>query len=544
MLPDVHPRHPRSHPRTLGVAGGLAGMLASVALAGAGATGAQAAPAAAAPAPLQVVAADPEPVSEPPTEPEPQPEPEPASLTVTVPAQSRSDVTRSTSVSLADADGAPVADRAVQVQVRTPAGDWLTQAELVTGADGAATGAILVPRAPAQQRWRAVLVQPGDAAAEEPAQALTSSARSLDLVPWQVRLRRTGPDSVVDGRRLRQVWAATTRAGAPVPNATVVIRSRIKGKTERRILTTGARGRVVVRERPRWDSRWAARVRPGTWHEGAAAPVATVDNLPAGPVVVLPADAPRPKLRLPAQPRAFEAGPNPKVTRIPDRVWREMNGVTWRPGCPVGRSNLRLIRVNYWAYDGYARRGEIVVNAATAYTVASTFADIYRSRLPIRSMYRVDRFGYSARVNGGDDFASMDAGNTSGFNCRNVVNYSARSPHAYGFAIDINTWENPYRSRQGIVPNVYWQYRSHPLVAWRSSSHPMVALLYRHGWSWPYGLGDTQHFSAPARGRYAPAARAAEDAEHLLEHASSAAEDARGHRDHTGYVPGTDVPLE
>ena len=520
----------------LGLTGGLLGLLASMALAGVGATGAAAAP-----------------VS-------PEPAAAPAELTMTLPAQSRSDLARRVSVSLSDAEGAPVAGREVRVQVRTPEGGWEPRAVLLTGDDGSAEGEVVVPRAPAAQRWRAVLVgeaapqpDPGtepDSPETDPADdpgpeaPLASEAQELDLVPWRIRVRRTGPDTVVDGRRIVQAWTVTTGAGDPVPGASVVVRSRMKGAVERTTSTTGARGRVVHRDRPRYDSRWAARVVPGTWHEGGAAEVAAVDNIPAGPVVVLPDDAPAPKITLPPQPRALKAGPNPKVTEIPNRVWREMRGVTWRPGCPVGRSNLRLIRVSYWAYDGYARRGEIVVNAATAYTVASTFADIYRSRLPIRSMYRVDRFGYSSRVSGGDDFASMDAGNTSGFNCRNVVNYTARSPHSYGFAIDINTWENPYRSRQGIVPNVYWQYRSHPLVAWRSSSHPMVALLYRHGWSWPYGLGDTQHFSAPARGRYAPAARAAEENEHLLEHGSSAAEDARGHRDTTGYVPDSGIALD
>ena len=66
-------------------------------------------------------------------------------------------------------------------------------------------------------------------------------------------------------------------------------------------------------------------------------------------------------------------------------------------------------------------------------------------------MYRVDRFGYSSRLRGGDDYASMAAGNTSVFNCRDVVNRpGVRSPHSYGRALDVNTWENPYRSARGI----------------------------------------------------------------------------------------------
>jgi hypothetical protein len=127
---------------------------------------------------------------------------------------------------------------------------------------------------------------------------------------------------------------------------------------------------------------------------------------------------------------------------------------------------------------------------------------MYEGGFPIRSIYRVDRFGWSARLQGGDDYASMAAGNTSGFNCRWVVNRpGVRSPHSYGRSLDVNTWENPYRSATGLVPNSWWQPRSHPLVAWRSRSHPVVRIMRSHGLQWTYGRGDSQHFDARHHGR-------------------------------------------
>jgi hypothetical protein len=66
---------------------------------------------------------------------------------------------------------------------------------------------------------------------------------------------------------------------------------------------------------------------------------------------------------MPLQPRAVGAGPNAVVTAIPDGVWGSMVGRTWHTGCPVGRSGLRLVRINYWDYTGYRRRGEIVLAA-------------------------------------------------------------------------------------------------------------------------------------------------------------------------------------
>ena len=91
-------------------------------------------------------------------------------------------------------------------------------------------------------------------------------------------------------------------------------------------------------------------------------------------------------------------------------------------------------------------------------------------------MYRVDRFGWSSRSRGGDDYASMAAGNTSAFNCRDVTGRpGVRSPHSWGRSLDVNTWENPYRSAQGIVPN--------SLVAAALAPAGRLALAARTPWS-------------------------------------------------------------
>ena len=112
-------------------------------------------------------------------------------------------------------------------------------------------------------------------------------------------------------------------------------------------------------------------------------------------------------------------------------------------------------------------------------------------------MYRVDRFGWSDEVAGGDNLASMASDNSSAFNCRQVVgNPSRRSPHSWGRSLDLNTWENPYRSKRGVVPNTWWLGHSNARVAWRTTSHVVVKVLARHGLVWTYGLDDTQHFDA------------------------------------------------
>jgi hypothetical protein len=247
--------------------------------------------------------------------------------------------------------------------------------------------------------------------------------------------------------------------------------------------------------RPRSDSTYRAVARRLAWVAGDHSAPHPVDNLPPGTPVALPKGAPHPRINLPDQAHAKGDGAHPVITPIPPGIWRQMTGRTWHSGCPVGRAGLRLLRINYWDYRGYRRRGELVAATSAIDNMSGALAEMYRRELPLRSIYREDRFGWSDRVHGADDYKSMAAGNTSAFNCRGVVgNPSTRSPHAYGRALDVNTWENPYRSAQGTVPNTWWQGHSHPRVAWRSRGHAVVQVMARHGLRWTYGTGDTQHF--------------------------------------------------
>src|SRR5690606_3099858 len=135
-------------------------------------------------------------------------------------------------------------------------------------------------------------------------------------------------------------------------------------------------------------------------------------------------------------------------------------------------SKLRMVSVSYWAFDGYVRRGEVVVHKSVAKRTSKVFADLFKIRTPIRSMYRVDRFGWSKKLKGANDFRSMKADNTSGFNCRQTVGRTgSRSPHSTGKSIDINPWENPYRVGRSHWPNKSWASRSKPeRITWRGSS--------------------------------------------------------------------------
>jgi hypothetical protein len=304
-----------------------------------------------------------------------------------------------------------------------------------------------------------------------------------------------GPRTIVDETEVRLTFVWVARNGDPVPG-TAEVRRRLRGgdwKVVERV-TFGDRGRARLTVGPRKDSRWRVAGEEGRWYDGAVSAVHELDNLPPGRKVRYPRAARRPRVDLPRQGHARGNGANADVSRIPARIWRSMTGRSWHEGCPVGRRELRLVRVNYWGYDGYRYRGELVVRDDIASKTAAAFADLYRAGLPVRSMFRVDRFGWHDGLGGADNYASMASGNTSAFNCRDVVGSpGVRSPHSWGRALDVNTWENPYRSATGIVPNTWWMSHTHPRIAWRSADHRVVRIMRSNGFRWTYGRDDNHH---------------------------------------------------
>jgi 5-hydroxyisourate hydrolase-like protein (transthyretin family) len=410
-------------------------------------------------------------------------------------------------IRLRDADGNAVVGAPVLVE-RRRAGTWSTLETVVTDANGLAVVDATMFRRAVNNVFRASYA--GDDVNYAPDR---TGPVPVALVRRSSRVTVGGPDSVVDERSVRVSVRWQTGNGLPV-NGIVRLLRRNGGGDWRlvRSLRTGADGRAQLTARPRVDTSWRAQARRLDWVFGDTSGVHRINNLPPGVPVRLPKAAPSPRINLPDQRHAIGAGPNASIRPIPAGVWNQMTGRTWHRGCPVGRSGLRYLQINYWDYRGYRRRGELVAHASAVGKMAGALAEMYRKKLPIRAMYRVDRFGWSSRVRGGDDYRSMAAGNTSAFNCRDVVGRpGVRSPHSYGRSLDLNTWENPYRSQQGTVPNTWWMGHSHPRVAWRSRSHDVVQLMARHGLRWTYGNGDTQHFDAyGSRGRLAARYRSCE----------------------------------
>ena len=391
---------------------------------------------------------------------------------------------------LTDPSGAPAAGVDVLVERRI-AGAWQPLAVLVTDAAGRAGTVLRLGTLRTDNVVRASFA--GDAT-RPPA---SSGEVQVELVRRASMLRLSGPGRVVDERTVTLTVRWRADDGSPVAGEVrLEQRHRDRWRTIDTV-DTDATGAATYDLKPRTDAVLRLRASALDWVEAASSRWKRIDNVPPARPVRL---GPRPRVRVPPQTRARGAGAAAVVTRIPDLVWRSMVGRSWHAGCPVGRAGLRLLRVNYIDFTGYRRRGGLVVAADAVAQFVGAFTELHDRGIPIRSMYRVDRFGWSGRLKGADDVASMAAGNTSAFNCRHVVGRpGVRSPHSYGRAVDINPWENPYRVGGRWLPNAWWPGHSHHRVAWRSRGHVVVSILRRHGFSWTYGVSDSQHFDARNR---------------------------------------------
>ncbi len=118
---------------------------------------------------------------------------------------------------------------------------------------------------------------------------------------------------------------------------------------------------------------------------------------------------------------------------------------SWQAGCPVPISDLRTLAISYWNFDGQQQSGKLMVHADVAEDVIEVFTALYDARFPIRRMSLVDVFQ-------ANDEASMEADNTSAFNCRRVSGSDRWSQHAFGTAIDLNPMENPAVDQEKVEP--------------------------------------------------------------------------------------------
>lgn len=128
------------------------------------------------------------------------------------------------------------------------------------------------------------------------------------------------------------------------------------------------------------------------------------------------------------------------IEEISDELKERMKGKSYAYNIDesvVNYSALRHIVIKYNDFNNEVKVGEIVCNEKIASDLLEIFEELFKNGYQLEHVQLIDEYG-------ADDDASMAANNTSCFNYRVVEGSTKLSYHAYGLAIDVNPFYNPY----------------------------------------------------------------------------------------------------
>jgi hypothetical protein len=165
--------------------------------------------------------------------------------------------------------------------------------------------------------------------------------------------------------------------------------------------------------------------------------------------------------------------------------------------CPVRLEDLRYVTVSFWGFDDQAHTGELLTHVTVAEDLVAVFDRLYAARFPIEEMRVVDAPELDAPPTG-------DGNNTTGFVCRPAVGQTRWSDHAYGLAVDVNPFHNPYARDDLVLPELASAYvdRDDLRPGMIQRGDAVTTAFADIGWGWG---GDWQrskdwmHFSASGR---------------------------------------------
>ncbi len=182
---------------------------------------------------------------------------------------------------------------------------------------------------------------------------------------------------------------------------------------------------------------------------------------------------------------------------ISNEVFKRISGISYPVDCTVQLDELRYVVLKYVDFNGETKNGELICNRSVAEDLTEIFYELYQADYRIESIKLVDEFG-------GDDTASMLANNTSCFNYRVVEGTTRLSNHAYGLAIDINPFYNPYITYKkdgsvSISPQGSEAYADRSLdFPYKIDENDLAYKLFKeHGFKWGGDWNnskDYQHF--------------------------------------------------
>ena len=128
----------------------------------------------------------------------------------------------------------------------------------------------------------------------------------------------------------------------------------------------------------------------------------------------------------------------------PEIEKRMLKGNSHKKDCPISLEDLRYLKLKHIDFNSNIKTGELIVHKSVSKEIVDIFQRLYEIKYPIKKMQLVSNYN-------GNDWDSIEANNTSAYNCRPIEGTKRWSRHAYGKAIDINPIQNPYISKKGKI---------------------------------------------------------------------------------------------
>ena len=184
------------------------------------------------------------------------------------------------------------------------------------------------------------------------------------------------------------------------------------------------------------------------------------------------------------------------VSAVSADVRRRM-GQSWSPACPVALRDLRYLTLSFRGFDGKPHTGELVVHARAANDLVKVFRQLYEAGFPIEEM----RLPTTADL---DAAPTGDGNNTASYVCRPSRGQKSWSQHAYGLAVDINPFHNPFVKRDLVLPELASAYKDRRNLRPGMHRRGGAAVWAFAGIGWEWGgdwrsSKDYMHFSQNGR---------------------------------------------
>ena len=176
---------------------------------------------------------------------------------------------------------------------------------------------------------------------------------------------------------------------------------------------------------------------------------------------------------------------------ITRQLLHRINGLSYHRNENISPYELRYLKLSYIDFNGESRLGEMICNQKIADRLLNIFQTLYENKYQFERIQLVDDF------HANDDLCCQK-NNTSCFNYRTIAGTNTLSRHAFGMAVDINPFFNPYVTYQNDQNHIRISPPGSEAYADRKRDFPhklgpgdlCYELFLFHGFSWG---GDWEH---------------------------------------------------